>query len=176
MSIEGPEGNRVPGGDAGRASGRFAAVVVAIGMLALVGELILVFAAAILRNLGVALPGTVESVELLIAVIASAAIVRATLAGNHATIKLAIDRVSARVRNRLHVFVHLCGALYWAMLALGTTWIIFEVWGRQEATMLLELPVVPFRIVWLLACVSIVVLLLVRAFSARAARGAQDDA
>jgi TRAP-type transport system small permease protein len=139
--------------------------VILIGSLALLAELVLVFASAVLRNMGVALPGTIEIVEVIIAVIASMAILMTTLAGRHAIIRLVIDRVRRGSHRLLNAFTHLCGAFYWGLLAVGTAWIIAEVWGKQEATMLVEIPVVPFRLVFLAACISILVLLLVRAFA-----------
>ena len=140
-------------------------LIIYIGSIGLLAEMIIVFISAIMRNLGLVFPGSIEVVETIIVVVVSAALVMTTLAASHATVKLVIDRVGGKTKYFLHYLIHLLGALFWLLMAIASFWILTDTWGDEERTMLISIPLAPLRIIWLLACLSIMCLLLRRSFT-----------
>lgn len=140
-------------------------LVIYVGSIGLLVEMVVVFITALMRNLGLTFPGSIEVVETIIVVVASAALVMTTLATSHATVRLVIDRVSPKTGRILHCLTHLLGAFFWLLMAVAGFWILTETWGEEERTMLMGIPLAPLRTIWLVACIFMMGLLLGRTFT-----------
>jgi TRAP-type transport system small permease protein len=100
------------------------------------------------RHLGVPFLGSIETVQAAVIVAASAAMVAATLGRAHATVHILTGRLSAEGRRRIQVFTDAASALFFAVLAAGSIWIVADLWDGAEATELLGLPLKPLRLFW----------------------------
>lgn len=140
-------------------------LIIYIGSIGLLTEMVIVFISAVMRNLGLVFPGSIEVVETIIVVVVSAALVVTTIAASHATVRLVIDRVEGKSKYILHCLIHLLGALFWLLMAIASFWILTETWSEEERTMLIGIPLAPLRLTWSLACLFIMCLLLVRTFT-----------
>lgn len=130
-------------------------VVVAFGSIALAAQLLTVSISTLARHLGIALPGSIEIVQIIIAIIASTALLTATAFGVHAAVHLIIDRIGHNIAAGLNRLICLLSGIFWSLLVIGGGWIILDVWRGHEETILLGIPLVPIRCIWLVACLMI---------------------
>lgn len=100
------------------------------------------------RHLGVPFLGSIETVQAAVIVAASAAMVAATLGRAHATVQIVTGRLSADGRRRVEAFTDAASALFFAVLAAGSIWIVVDLWDGAETTELLGLPLKPLRLFW----------------------------
>jgi TRAP-type transport system small permease protein len=136
-------------------------IIGAAGLLLAMGVDVL---AVIGRHLGISLLGSIELVQAAMLLASSAALVAATLHGQHASVHLLIDRISALWRARITVFNNLLAMLFFLALAVGSIWIAHDLWQAHESSDLLKIPYAPLRIA------SIIALLTVAALFARGLR------
>ncbi|GAB1256387.1 hypothetical protein NBRC116494_08890 [Aurantivibrio plasticivorans] len=121
------------------------------GAITLALTMLLVSASAIGRHFGLPLPGTVEIVEALILVTAAAGILSTTIERAHASAKLITELLPPSTRRFVEVLGLILGIIFCAGLVIGNTWLIYDVWGLQEASHLLGIPIVPLRILFVAA-------------------------
>jgi TRAP-type transport system small permease protein len=100
------------------------------------------------RHLGVPFLGSIETVQAAVIVAASAALVAATLGRTHAAVHIVTGRLSADGRRRIQVFTDAASAFFFAVLAVGSIWIVVDLWHGAEATEILGLPLKPLRLFW----------------------------
>ena len=112
------------------------------------------------RHAGIPLLGAMEIIQASILLMASAAMLSATLNRGHATVTLLTTRVSPRVRDYLHAFAHLLSALFFVGLTTGVLWLAAETWNDHEQSELLHIPFRPLRIVSLVAALAIALVFL----------------
>jgi TRAP-type transport system small permease protein len=118
------------------------------------------------RHAGFTLLGSIEIVQLAVVLVASAAMIGATLQGAHASVHIITDRLAPATRTRLgRVTAWLC-ALYFLIVAIGSIWVAADLWGGHERTELLGIPLRLFRLLWIAAALFIT-LLFVRAATRR---------
>lgn len=125
-------------------------------VLAMAVEALAVFG----RHAGIPLLGALEIIQACILLMASAAMLSATLNKGHATVTLLTARVGDRTRSYLHAFAHLLSALFFVGLASGALWLAAESWNDYEQSELLHIPFRPLRIVSLGAAVAIALVFL----------------
>lgn len=101
--------------------------------------------------------------------LASAAMVAATLAGAHASVHILTERLKASTAARLARVSSLISALFFVLTVVGSAWVAADLWHSFERTELLGLPLRWFRALWILAAL-IVAALFVRAALRRAVR------
>jgi TRAP-type C4-dicarboxylate transport system permease small subunit len=130
-------------------------VVVAFGSVALVAQMLTVSISTLARHLGIALPGSIEIVQIIIAIIASTALLTATAFGVHAAVHLIVDRIGHDIAAVINRIICLLSCMFWLLLVIGSGWIILDVWGEHEQTILLGIPLVPIRVIWVVACLMI---------------------
>jgi TRAP-type transport system small permease protein len=107
------------------------------------------------RHAGIPLLGAMEIIQASILLMASAAMLSATLNRGHATVTLLTTRVSPRAREYLHAFANLLSALFFLGLTAGVLWLAVEAWNDHEQSELLHIPFRPLRIVSLVAAIAI---------------------
>ena len=112
------------------------------------------------RHVGIPLLGALELIQACILLMASAAMLSATLNKGHATVTLLTARVSDRARCFLHAFANLLSALFFVGLGAGALWLAVETWHDYEQSELLHIPFRPLRIVSLVAAGAIALVFL----------------
>lgn len=112
------------------------------------------------RHAGIPLLGALEIIQACILLMASTAMLSATLNKGHATVTLLTSRVGQRARNYLHALANLLSALFFVGLACGVLWLAAESWNDYEQSELLHIPFRPLRIVSLVASVAIALVFL----------------
>jgi TRAP-type C4-dicarboxylate transport system permease small subunit len=145
-----------------------------IGSLTLLIVMVVVAVNAMLRHVFVVVPGTIEVVMVVMTVTASMGLIVATLDRAHALVHLLIDRLSAETSTLLQVIVDILVCLFWVLVGVGGAWIVSDHWQQHEATVLIGIPLTPFRLLWLATCVIMAVFQIACVFSREPLRA--DDA
>lgn len=125
-------------------------------VLAMAVETLAVFG----RHAGIPLLGALEIIQACILLMASAAMLSATMNNGHATVTLLTNRVGERARRYLHAFANLLSALFFIGLSAGALWLAVESWNDYEQSELLHIPFRPLRIVSLVAAGAIALVFL----------------
>lgn len=141
---------------------KFAAI---LGCTALLIATALIVASVIGRHLSIAIPGSVEMVEILIVIIGSTSLLVATFKQSHASARLFIDRLNPTWKTRVEKMGFAMGAVFTTCLLIGTLWIVKDYWSTHEATHLLLIPVIPFRLLFAFTLLVITLLLIRWLFS-----------
>ena len=100
------------------------------------------------RFLHLVIPGSYEMFELIMAIPVAFALVHAALQKTHVVVHLIVSRFPPRLGAATEIMTSLLSFAIWALIAWGGTSLAYEN-GLGEITDILELPVLPFRIVWL---------------------------
>lgn len=138
-----------------RAQERLVNLIAYAGGLALVGLLVLIVGNVIFRLTGRIIPGSYELAELIIPIIAGAAVLCATLSGSHVAIDLVVDRFPDAPRRRIAIAMALAGALYWCVVAWAGALVAFRNTGLGEYTEVLGISVAPLRWMWVAVCCGV---------------------
>jgi TRAP-type C4-dicarboxylate transport system permease small subunit len=100
------------------------------------------------RHIDVPLLGSIELVQACVVVVASAAMVSATLDGAHASVHILLERVKAGARAVFQRIADLASALFFVILIVGSVWLVLDLRGAHERTEVLHLPMDVLRIIW----------------------------
>ena len=114
------------------------------------------------RHLGVPLLGSIEVVQASVVLVASAAMIAATLRGSHARVHILLGRLSAVRRLALERVADAVSAAVFLTFAIGSIWIASELWHGHELTDLLHIPLRWLRVFWIATSLLIVALLITR--------------
>lgn len=112
------------------------------------------------RHAGIPLLGALELIQACILLMASTAMLSATMNRGHATVTLLTSRLSDGARRVLHAFANLLSALFFLGLTAGVLWLTVETWNDYEQSELLHIPFRPLRIVSLVAAGAIALVFL----------------
>ncbi len=117
--------------------------------------------AVIGRHIGLPLHGSIELIQAAVLIAGGLALVAATAAGNHARVRLLLDRISPGRFLWVDRGASLLSALFFAALLAGASWLAVELWSSHELS---ELTGVSYR--WLRAfcnlCLGMCVILFLR--------------
>lgn len=125
-------------------------------VLAMVVETIAVLG----RHAGIPLLGALELIQACILLMASTAMLSATMNRGHATVTLLTSRLSDGAKRVLRAFANLLSALFFLGLTAGVLWLTVETWNDYEQSELLHIPFRPLRIVSLVAAGAIALVFL----------------
>jgi TRAP-type C4-dicarboxylate transport system permease small subunit len=140
---------------------------IAVGSVALLGVMLVDFAAVIGRHTGVPLLGSLELSELFIVCMASASLVITTFERGHASVHILTERLGARTRGVLRRATDaLCAAFFVAILV-GSVMVIGDLWNGDERSELLQIPILPLRVLFCACAVALVVAFIAQAASQR---------
>ena len=128
----------------------FKMILTWIGGAALLAAMSIDTLAVIGRYIGLPLRGSIELIEP-----GSVGLVFATLAANHAKVRLLVERLNESTRNRLDRFWELSSLLFFLCLLAGSVWIAADLWNGHEVS---ELIGVPWRVLRMFANLCLVVL------------------
>jgi TRAP-type C4-dicarboxylate transport system permease small subunit len=136
--------------------GNWGTVLGAVFMLAIA---LLVTFTVIGRAFHIAFPGTFDLVETMMVVSIAFALVFGQLQDRHLRTEIAMERIKGRLKSGLESFLGVLNLFYWVVLLYTGIELGIDRYIGGEATQLLDVPVTPFRAVWVLALVLMVVLL-----------------
>jgi TRAP-type C4-dicarboxylate transport system permease small subunit len=120
-------------------------LVIIVGGFALLGAMAVDFIAVIGRQIGMPLLGSIELVQVLIGVSGAVALLVTTLRDSHAVVRLLLANIAPARAAQLQRINHIAAALFLLALAAGSAWILLEMWDGHEETELLQLPLLPLR-------------------------------
>ncbi|MBU6267888.1 MAG: TRAP transporter small permease [Sphingomonadales bacterium] len=132
-----------------RARGKLADIAYALGALGLLGATAADALAVAGRHTGLHLLGSIELVQAMMIVLGAAAMLIATLTGNHASVHIVTGRLSPPLRARLARLAALAGAAVFLILAAGSAWVARDLWSGFEQTELLHIPLRWLRLLWI---------------------------
>lgn len=110
------------------------------------------------RHTGFALLGSIEIIQVSVVLIASTAMVAATIVGSHASVHILTERLAQPKARLLARISNALSALVFLLLAAGSIWVASDLWSGFEQTELLGIPLRWFRAAWIAAALLIVAL------------------
>ena len=128
-----------------------------LGALGLLATATVGFIAVVARHLGRVMLGDIELSQAAILLASSAALLAATLSGQHARVHLLRNRLSGPWQRRMQCLSDVLGALFGALLSAGSVWILHDQWHTHEESELLHLPYAPLRA---LTCIVVILITL----------------
>jgi TRAP-type C4-dicarboxylate transport system permease small subunit len=138
-----------------------------IGVVGLIGAASADAIAVVGRHLRWPLLGSVEIVQACMVLTGGAAIVAATLAREHASVRVITDRLPRAAQGALARFANLAAALFVGVLTAGSAWIMWDLRDGAEHTEILGLPLVALRGFWVSCGVICTVLFVLGVFEKR---------
>jgi TRAP-type transport system small permease protein len=120
--------------------------IVGIGGFALLAAMGLDVIAVLGRYTGIPLLGSIELVQVMIAVAGAVALLITTLQGGHARVRLVLARLQASTQAWVSRVDDLLTAVFFLVLAIGCAWIMLEMWNSHEESELWRLPYRPLRV------------------------------
>jgi TRAP-type transport system small permease protein len=115
------------------------------------------------RQIGVPLLGAIEIIQTAILITASVAMLSATIADAHATVRLLVERLSPASQSWLHRIALLISAAFFAALAFSAGWLTLESRHEFEHSELLQIPYLPLRIIVVVMTTAITLVLAYKA-------------
>ncbi|MGB9919705.1 MAG: TRAP transporter small permease [Moorellales bacterium] len=131
-----------------------------IGVGFLVANAVLIFTNVVSRAFGRSIVGTYELVVLLIVVSASLSLFATTVERGHVTVPFVTRRLTGRAAAVVSGLASLLSAATWAVLVWASMRVLPGKWLRERSE-LLEVPYLPFRLVWVVALILVTVVFLV---------------
>lgn len=128
------------------------------------------------RHLGLHLLGSIELTQTGIVFLGAGAMLYATLERHHASVHMVTSRLSPPTAAMLRRIMSLVSAMVFLGVAIGTAWVMGDLWNGYEMTELLEIPIRWLRALWLLASFAIAALFLRQAFQSGAPRNDGGEA
>jgi TRAP-type C4-dicarboxylate transport system permease small subunit len=130
-----------------------------LGAVFLLMVALIVVATVIGRALHIAFPGTFDLIETLIVVAIAFAIVYGQIEDRHLRAEIAMQHIKGRLKSLIESFTEILDLVYFAVLLWAALAVMLEKIEGGERTSILEVPIVPFRGVWVLALILMVFLL-----------------
>lgn len=143
------------------------AVIFAFGGVGLLGAMFTDAIAVVGRQLRMPFLGSVEMAQVCVIMIGGASLVAATLLREHANVRVITERLPLNWRRGLQAFANLMNGLFFALLLTGSAWIAWELRDGAEHTELLDVPVAPLRVYWLVCAGACALILVGQAFVGR---------
>ncbi|MFM6930998.1 MAG: TRAP transporter small permease subunit [Novosphingobium sp.] len=148
-----------------------ARIAFAVGGVGLIGATLSDAIAVTGRHAGFNLLGSIELVQAAVVLLATSAMLIATITDNHASVHMLTSRLSTkRARMMARVAAFVSGVTFLVILA-GSLWISAEMWNAHEQSELLHIPFRWLRMVWLIAALLIAWQFFKRAFKSASRDG-----
>lgn len=119
-----------------------------IGAVFLLAVVTIMCANVTYRAIGGIIPGTFDLVELLIVPAIGFALVTVEYQRRHTVVDMVVALLPVRVRSWLDLIVSVIGVFYWAALCWAGYKMLLKKMTTGEATQLLQLSVIPYRMIW----------------------------
>ncbi|WP_260598998.1 TRAP transporter small permease [Sphingomonas endolithica] len=166
MDINADTGS-TPVADPARRTSLATRLAVMVGSIGLLGAMATDALAVLGRHTGFSVLGSIEIVQTMIVLLASSAIVLATLERNHAAVHILTERLAPPTAARLARAANVASAVIVAVLLIGALWLMFDLWGAHERSELLH---IPFRVLRAIFAAALLIVALVFARQAIGAR------
>jgi TRAP-type transport system small permease protein len=129
-----------------------------LGAIGLLGAMVIDTLAVAGRHLAMPVLGSIELVEACVVLMASASLVGTTLEGGHASVHILTERLPPSATIAVERVSNALSAGFFALLAIGSLIVARDLWGGDERTELLGLPLAPLRALWCLSAAGVVAL------------------
>lgn len=126
--------------------------------------------AVIGRQVGLPLSGSIELMQALVLVSGAVGILLASVAGNHARVRLLIDRLSPKRRQFADRFSDSLTLIFLLAALVGSVWLAIDMWDGHERSEVLGVPWWLLRMIVNLSFLAICAVLVRRII-----KGAADD-
>ncbi len=104
------------------------------------------------RHAGFAVNGAIELFQVCVVIALTCAILLATLGERHAAVDLLAGRMSEATQRMLAIAGRVAALAAFLVLTIGSGWVTFDLWPTHEMTEQLAIPLLGFRLFWLLGC------------------------
>ncbi len=145
IAVEEGMGNAPPP----KAQGRLARVTYFVGGVGLLIATVSDFLAVVGRHTGFNLLGSIELVQAAIVLLASSAMLIATIVSGHAVVHMVTERLSKTIALLMLRSAAFVSALVFALLAIGSIWVASDLWHGYEQGELLHIPLKWLRALWI---------------------------
>jgi TRAP-type C4-dicarboxylate transport system permease small subunit len=106
------------------------------------------------RHAGFAVNGAIELFQVSVVVALTCAILLATLGERHAAVDLLAGRMSEATQRRLAIAGRVAALAAFLVLTIGSAMVTLDLWPTHEMTEQLSIPLLGFRLFWLLGCIA----------------------
>jgi TRAP-type C4-dicarboxylate transport system permease small subunit len=144
--------------------------LVVLAGLPLLMAMLVEFVAVIMRNLGWNIIGSIELVQAMILLSSSGAMVAATLTRAHAKVSIFSSRYRGKSGRAMRILLAVGGSVFFTALAVGSTWVAWDMRGGAEQSELLGIPYMPLRVLVTVAMFIIALIYARRVIAEFAAR------
>jgi TRAP-type C4-dicarboxylate transport system permease small subunit len=131
-----------------------------VGAFFMVSVVAIMCANVAYRAIGGIIPGTFDLVELLIVPAIGFALVTVELQRRHVVVDMVTIHLPKKLQSWLGISVTLIGLAYWAAICWASWKMLLKKMATGEHTQLLQVSVIPFRIIWVFAlgwvCVMVI--------------------
>ena len=125
------------------------------GAVFLVAVMFIICANVIFRIFGRVIPGTYDLVEIMIVVVAGFALSDTEIHHRQTNVDMVTIHLQKKIRLWLENACNLIGFVYWGIIAWASVGITIDKAAKGEATDLLKISVIPFRVVWVIGLILI---------------------
>jgi TRAP-type C4-dicarboxylate transport system permease small subunit len=133
-------------------------IAVVLGSIGLLGAMATDALAVLGRHTGFSVLGSIEIVQTMIVLLASSAIVLATLERNHAAVHILTERLAPHRAAILARFASAVSAIIIAILLIGALWLMADLWSAHERSELLHIPFRVLRAIFAAALLIVAVI------------------
>lgn len=140
---------------------RIGKIGAAVGAGTLLAVMLLIVSNIIYRFFGGVIAGTYELIGPLVVITAVFALVYTALTQSHIVIKILTSRFPGRIQAIVQSIIGLIGLGLWALIAWGSIGLMIKKAADGEATYLLHVPILPFRIMWEIGLILFCAVLLI---------------
>jgi TRAP-type C4-dicarboxylate transport system permease small subunit len=133
-------------------------IAVVLGSVGLLGAMATDALAVLGRHTGFSVFGSIEIVQTMIVLLASSAIVLATLERNHAAVHILTERLAPHHTVILARFASAVSAIIIAILLIGALWLMADLWSAHERSELLHIPFRVLRAIFAAALLIVAVI------------------
>lgn len=135
-----------------------------IGAVFLVAVMSIICSNVIYRIFGGIIPGTYELVEILIVVVAGFALSDTEIHHRQTSVDMVTNHLPKKTKLWLENGCNLIGFVYWAVIAWASVILTMDKSAKGEATELLEISIIPFRVIWVFGLILVCFVILYNMF------------
>jgi TRAP-type C4-dicarboxylate transport system permease small subunit len=135
-----------------------------VGAIFLIGIMVLTVAEVCVRPFGEHVVGSYELVEIFVVVTAGFALGYAALRQTHIVVRFLVSRFSPRVQAIIESFTSAIGLVLWVLIAWTAVGVMREKALLGEWTILLRIPYIPFRSIWILSLILFCLVLFMKLY------------
>jgi TRAP-type C4-dicarboxylate transport system permease small subunit len=134
---------------------------VGLGNGFLIGVMLLVMAVVIGRSFGRAIPGSYEVMQLMIVISIAFYVAYGAVSYSHVVVNILVSRFPQRARAILASFTSVLSIITLALLAWAGAELTYKRVLIEERTEVLEIPITPFRGIWVFALILFCLVVLI---------------